>query len=53
MGPYKDQISVEDRWAIVAYVKALQETGITPPGAEGAAAEDAAAEPKLELPAGE
>ena len=28
MGPYKDQITVEDRWAIVAYVKALQETGL-------------------------
>ena len=31
MGPYKDQIPVEDRWAIVAYVKALQATGIQPP----------------------
>lgn len=30
MGPYKDQIPVEDRWAIVAYVKALQATGIEP-----------------------
>ncbi len=28
MGPYKAQIPVNDRWAIVAYVKALQETGI-------------------------
>ena len=28
MGPYKDQITPEDRWAIVAYVKALQETGL-------------------------
>jgi len=28
MGPYKAQIPVQDRWAIVAYVKALQETGI-------------------------
>ena len=28
MGPYKDQITVEDRWAIVAYVKVLQETGL-------------------------
>jgi len=28
MGPYKAQIPVADRWAIVAYVKALQETGI-------------------------
>lgn len=33
MGPYKDQIPVEDRWAIVAYVKALQETGIEPASA--------------------
>ena len=41
MGPYRDQISVEDRWAIVAYVKALQETGIKPVG--GATAEPAAA----------
>lgn len=31
MGPYKSQIPVEDRWAIVLYVKALQETGIQPP----------------------
>ncbi len=30
MGPYKAQIPVEDRWAIVLYVKALQETGIQP-----------------------
>ena len=30
MGPYRDQIPAEDRWAIVAYVKALQETGIEP-----------------------
>lgn len=30
MGPYKDQISIDDRWAIVAYVKALQSTGIEP-----------------------
>ena len=30
MGPYKSQIPVEDRWAIVMYVKALQETGIKP-----------------------
>lgn len=28
MGPYKDQIIAKDRWAIVAYVKALQETGL-------------------------
>ena len=31
MGPYRSQIPVADRWAIVAYVKALQETGIEPP----------------------
>lgn len=30
MGPYKSQIPAEDRWAIVMYVKALQETGIQP-----------------------
>jgi hypothetical protein len=30
MGPYRSQIPVEDRWAIVLYVKALQETGIQP-----------------------
>ena len=30
MGPYGDQIPPMDRWAIVAYVKALQETGIQP-----------------------
>ena len=40
MGPYKSQITAKDRWAIVAYVKALQETGIKPPGA--AAAEEEA-----------
>ena len=28
MGPYKDQITPADRWAIVAYIKALQETGL-------------------------
>ncbi len=31
MGPYKDQIPVKDRWAIAAYVKALQKTGIKSP----------------------
>ena len=41
MGPYKSQIPAEDRWAIVAYVKALQETGITPPGAGAAESEEA------------
>lgn len=38
MGPYGSQIPVADRWAIVAYVKALQETGIQPPAAPAAAA---------------
>jgi mono/diheme cytochrome c family protein len=32
MGPYKSQIPVEDRWAIVAYVRALQGTGLKPEG---------------------
>ncbi|MBX3418038.1 MAG: DUF3341 domain-containing protein [Pirellulaceae bacterium] len=31
MGPYKDQIPVKDRWAITAYVRALQATGIRTP----------------------
>ncbi len=53
MGPYKDQIPVADRWAIVAYVKALQETGITPPGAEVVAADAAAEEAAPELDAAE
>lgn len=44
MGPYGDQIPPEDRWAIVAYVKALQETGIKPPSVIAAEAESAAAE---------
>ena len=39
MGPYKDQIPLEDRWAIVAYVKALQETGIEPPAPKVPAAD--------------
>lgn len=34
MGPYKAQIPPKDRWAIVAYVKALQETGIKPAAGE-------------------
>lgn len=42
MGPYKSQISAKDRWAIVAYVKALQETGIKPPGTEDAEADPVA-----------
>jgi len=44
MGPYKDQIKVEDRWAIVAYVKALQETGIKPESGNAEAAEATPAE---------
>lgn len=44
MGPYRDQIPTRDRWAIVAYVKALQETGIKPlvvvDEEEGGAADD-------------
>ncbi len=39
MGPYGDQIPAADRWLIVAYVKALQETGIKPPVAEVPVAE--------------
>ena len=51
MGPYKSQIPAADRWAIVLYVKALQETGIVPPAtapvapAEGTPAESAPAKP--------
>jgi mono/diheme cytochrome c family protein len=41
MGPYKAQIPVADRWAIVAYVRALQETGLKTPGADEAAGEEA------------
>ena len=40
MGPYKYQIPVADRWAIVAYVKALQATGIEPPVTTAAAKAD-------------
>ncbi|MEM9940859.1 MAG: quinol:electron acceptor oxidoreductase subunit ActD [Planctomycetota bacterium] len=43
MGPYKDQIPAEDRWAIVAYVKALQETGIVAPGGAVASEDDESA----------
>jgi mono/diheme cytochrome c family protein len=39
MGPYRDQISTADRWAIVAYVKALQETGLPEMPATGEKAE--------------
>lgn len=51
MGPYRDQISVEDRWAIVAYVKTLQETGIEKPGkeAEQTPAAETPAEPEKEI----
>ena len=48
MGPYKDQIPMADRWAIVAYVKALQETGIEPVSAEAAAPAEAEAAPVAE-----
>jgi mono/diheme cytochrome c family protein len=48
MGPYKAQIPVEDRWAIVAYVRALQETGLKSPGADAAAAEEAKEEEAAE-----
>jgi mono/diheme cytochrome c family protein len=50
MGPYGAQIPAADRWAIVAYVKALQETGIKPL-TDSAATEDtpdAGAEPTPE-----
>ena len=47
MGPYRSQITPEDRWAIVAYVQALQETGIQPPAP---ITEEA---PKTETPAEE
>ncbi|MEZ6096075.1 MAG: quinol:electron acceptor oxidoreductase subunit ActD [Pirellulaceae bacterium] len=33
MGPYQNQIPAADRWAIVMYVKALQQTGIETTGA--------------------
>ncbi len=46
MGPYRAQIPVDDRWAIVLYVKALQETGITPP-VTAVPATDAAATPAV------
>jgi mono/diheme cytochrome c family protein len=37
MGPYSSQIPVEDRWAIVAYVRALQASQNAPPNATVAA----------------
>ncbi len=53
MGPYRAQIPVDDRWAIVAYVRALQETGLKSPsantaGAGEAVADEAAGEEKAE-----
>jgi mono/diheme cytochrome c family protein len=42
MGPYRSQITVKDRWAIVAYVKALQEMGIETDLAVTAAVDSAA-----------
>ena len=52
MGPYGAQIPVEDRWAIVAYVKALQQTGIEPVAAAADEETDAADEPKTDADAG-
>ena len=49
MGPYKDQITPADRWAIVAYIKALQETGL-PVDPVTDEPEDAAAEPAANEP---
>ena len=46
MGPYGAQIPAEDRWAIVAYVKALQQTGIKPVMAVADEGADAADEQK-------
>ena len=48
MGPYKAQIPVDDRWAIVAYVRALQETGLNTPGADEGAGEEIKVEDKTE-----
>lgn len=45
MGPYKSQIPVADRWAIVLYVKALQETGIPAPVVAAPAGETPPATP--------
>jgi mono/diheme cytochrome c family protein len=49
MGPYRSQIPIADRWAIVLYVKALQETGIQPPA--GAVPADAPNTPAANSPA--
>lgn len=38
MGPYSSQIPVEDRWAIVAYVRALQASQLMAPGPAAAPA---------------
>ena len=48
MGPYGAQIPVKDRWAIVAYVKALQQTGIKPVVAAADGEADADDEQKTE-----
>lgn len=51
MGPYGSQIPVADRWAIVAYVKALQETGIEPPTAaatDASGSDSAATDPSTD-----
>ena len=51
MGPYKDQITAEDRWAIVAYVKALQETGLPVSSKKETDDEPEAGEAETETPA--
>lgn len=51
MGPYGSQIPVEDRWAIVLYVKALQATGIEPPAGVPAAGVPPAGVPAAGIPA--
>jgi len=43
MGPYQSQISLEDRWAIVAYVKALQQLELD--GGVGLSGEQEAGQP--------
>ena len=57
MGPYRAQITPEDRWAIVAYIKALQATGLPVTAGMDAEAEASDAtteeEPATEEPATE
>ena len=52
MGPYGAQIPAEDRWAIVAYVKALQQTGIQPVVAGASKSADANDEQKTDADGG-